>query len=104
MYDPTQKIRDMAFGSSPDRTLIVCSPGGLNNRIRVLISGIALAEAAERKFAMLWPDNPACGAKFDELFQNKWPVVQLLIPPTPVSFFFSERSNKRLKLLLEDPR
>ena len=104
MYDPTQKIRDMAFGSSPDRTLIVCSPGGLNNRIRVLIFGIALAEAAERKFAMLWPNNPQCGAKFDELFQNKWPVIHFsVLPAELVSFHFSKWSNKRLKLLLEYP-
>jgi hypothetical protein len=104
MYDPTQKIRDLAFDTSPDRTLIVHSAAGLNNRIRVLISGIALAEAAGRKFAMLWPDTPACGVKFDVLFQNKWPVIHLsVLPAEPVSFYFSKWSNKRLKLLLEYP-
>jgi hypothetical protein len=105
MYDTTQKIRYLAFGASPDRTLIVSSPGGLNNRIRVLISGIALAESAGRKFAMLWIDNPACGATFDVLFQNKWQVIHIsALPAEPVSFHFSKWSNKRLKLLLEDSR
>ena len=50
---------------------------GLCNRLNVLVSGLALAEASERKFRMLWPRTPACGASFHELFINDWPVEEV---------------------------
>jgi hypothetical protein len=114
IHDSTQAIRDIAFRTAPDRTLIVFSGGGLSNRIRVLISGIVLAEAMGREFAMLWQANHHCGAAFDVLFQNKWPVVHLPIPSSELvnfriltklaPFQTSKWSNKRLYLLLEYPR
>ena len=55
-------------------TLAVFCPLGLSNRLRVLLSGMALAEASGRQFRMLWPITPACAAPFAELFENKWPV------------------------------
>jgi hypothetical protein len=59
------------------RTLTVFAHTGLSNRINVLISGLALAEASGRKFRMLWPRTPACGAAFHELFANDWPVEEV---------------------------
>ncbi len=56
------------------RTLTVFCPLGLSNRLRVLLSGLALAEASGRQFTMLWPLTPACAAPFADLFANEWPV------------------------------
>jgi hypothetical protein len=47
---------------------------GLANRLRVLLSGMVVAEATEREFAMLWPRTRACAALFDELFSVSWNV------------------------------
>jgi hypothetical protein len=55
-------------------TLAVFCSLGLSNRLRVLLSGLALAEASGRQFRMLWPITPACAASFAELFDNAWPV------------------------------
>ncbi|MBP7688147.1 MAG: hypothetical protein KA765_09570 [Thermoflexales bacterium] len=57
-----------------NRTLTVFCPLGLSNRLRVLLSGLALAEASERQFKMLWPITAACAAPFADLFANFWPV------------------------------
>ncbi len=57
-----------------DKTLTAFCPLGLSNRLRVLLSGLALAEAAGRRFTMLWPITPACAAPFADLFANDWPV------------------------------
>ena len=56
------------------RKLTVFCPNGLSNRLRVLVSGMALAEASERQFCMLWPDTLACGAPFHALFENDWDI------------------------------
>jgi hypothetical protein len=58
----------------PERTLTVFCPLGLSNRLRVLLSGLALAEVTGRRFTMLWPITPACGAPFADLFAGDWPV------------------------------
>ncbi|MCX6033078.1 MAG: hypothetical protein NT169_27815 [Chloroflexi bacterium] len=55
-------------------TLTVFCPLGLSNRLRVLLSGLALAEASGREFKMLWPITPTCAAPFTDLFANPWPV------------------------------
>ncbi|NLE46360.1 MAG: hypothetical protein GX620_16700 [Chloroflexi bacterium] len=55
-------------------TLTVFCPYGLSNRLRVLLSGLVLAEASGRQFKMLWPITPDCAAPFDALFDNAWPV------------------------------
>lgn len=57
-----------------DKTLTVFCPLGLSNRLRVLLSGLALAEASSRQFTMLWPITPACAAPFADLFANDWLV------------------------------
>lgn len=57
-----------------ERTLTVFAHTGLSNRLYVLTSGLALAGAAGRAFRMLWPRTSACGAAFNELFSNDWPV------------------------------
>jgi len=99
-------ILEQAFGKNqPDRTLVIVSFDGLSNRIRALTSGLAVAEAAGREFAMLWPANEACSARFDELFQNRWRVVGSPIRPIDMHMFqTSTWSNKRLQQFLADPR
>ena len=61
----------------PGRHLTVCATGGLSNRLKVLISGLALAEVTGRTFRMLWPMNNRCAASFGSLFANDWNVVDL---------------------------
>ncbi|MCX6017493.1 MAG: hypothetical protein NTZ50_03165 [Chloroflexi bacterium] len=56
------------------RSLTVHSLSGLCNRLRVLTSGLAIAEATGRRFRMLWPINPECDVAFHDLFVNDWPV------------------------------
>lgn len=56
------------------RTLTAFCPLGLCNRLRVLLSGLALAEASDRQLEMLWPVTPACAAPFADLFGGAWPV------------------------------
>jgi hypothetical protein len=63
-----------ALAHDPERTLTVFCPLGLSNRLRVLLSGLALAEASGRRLTMLWPITPACAAPFADLFANDWPV------------------------------
>lgn len=58
------------------RTLTVASTAGLCNRLRVLLSGLALAEATGRRFTMLWPRTNECAAAFAELFVTPWPVQE----------------------------
>ena len=58
------------------RTLTVCSESGLSNRLRVLLSGLALAEASGRDFRMHWPRTAACGCPFRDLFEAELPVVE----------------------------
>jgi len=56
------------------KTLTVASNAGLGNRLRVLLSGKAVAEATGRAFAMQWKPTAACGCAFGRLFQNEWNV------------------------------
>src|SRR5260221_7295641 len=55
-------------------TLTVTCVDGLSNRLRVLLSGKAVAEATGREFAMRWTPSLACGCLFEHLFQNRWNV------------------------------
>ena len=57
--------------------LTIACIDGLANRLRVLLSGIAISELTEREFTMLWPRGRACGATFPELFENDWKVVEI---------------------------
>lgn len=61
----------------PTRTLTVVTNSGLCNRLRVLLSGLALAEATGRCFTMFWPRTKDCAAGFAELFANPWPVYDV---------------------------
>lgn len=64
---------------SQRRTLTVACRSGLGNRLKVLCSGLALAEATDRDFRMLWPtDRPSCGAGFSDLFDNVLPVHDMI--------------------------
>jgi len=63
-------------------SLTVACYGGLSNRLRVLLSGRALAEATGRTFKMLWPLRNMSGAAYEDLFENDWGVVtQPTAPP-----------------------
>ena len=67
------------------RTLTVCCRWGLANRLRALLSGMALAEATGRRFTMLWPRTADCSATFGELFTNDLNVIEQDLPPgTPI--------------------
>jgi hypothetical protein len=57
--------------------LTVCCASGLANRLKVLTSGLALAEATGREFRMLWPINRRCAAPFARLFGNPWNVIDI---------------------------
>lgn len=57
-----------------ERALTVTCHLGLCNRLRVLLSGKAIAQATQRAFAMRWVPTVGCGATFDQLFQNDWNV------------------------------
>ena len=67
----------MAERGGSSGTLTLFCPSGLANRLRVLVSGRALAEASGRTFRMLWPRTPVCSAGFHELFANDWPVTDV---------------------------
>jgi len=54
----------------------VTARAGLGNRLKVLLSGIALAEASQRAFTMMWPRTHGCNCSFDRLFQNGWNVTE----------------------------
>ena len=53
--------------------LTVYANSGLCNRLRVLFSGMAIAQATGRRFAMRWQTNLKTSF-FDRLFQNEWNV------------------------------
>ena len=66
-----------ASGDVPEWRLTVCCAGGLANRLKVLTSGLALAEATGRAFRMLWPLSANCAAPFATLFAGEWSVVDI---------------------------
>ena len=68
--------------SITERTLSVTVWAGLANRLRVLLSGMVVAAASERRFIMLWPRTRDCAASFDELFANRWPVQDVPLVET----------------------
>lgn len=61
------------------RRLIVASKPlhGLGNRVRLVLSGDALATATDRRFDYYWPVGPGFGARFTELwsFQESIPAA-----------------------------
>lgn len=67
---------------SPAKTLTVGCFTGLGDRLAVLLSSAALAEATGRRLAVWWPRTIHCAATFAELFQSPWPVVE--VPETEV--------------------
>jgi hypothetical protein len=60
-----------------NRSLTVGAGAGLTARLRILISGLALAELTQRQFRMLWPLTSHCAAPFNSLFVNAWNVETL---------------------------
>ncbi len=53
----------------------MCCFSGLGNRLRVLTSGLALAEATGRHFRCFWPRAKDSGAAFSELFESDLDVI-----------------------------
>lgn len=56
------------------RTIRVLSTDGLCNRLLMLLSGRAIAQASERTCAMDWVLANTCHCPFDLLFENDWAV------------------------------
>jgi hypothetical protein len=50
---------------------------GLGDRLAVLLSSAALAEATGRRLAVWWPRTVHCATAFAELFQSPWPVAEV---------------------------
>lgn len=61
-----------------NRTLIAHSHNGLCNRLKVLLSARALAEASGRAMQMRWAVSRGCSCDFERLFQNQWNVSSAL--------------------------
>lgn len=60
--------------NSPPRALHVYSGDGLCNRLMVLLSGRAIAEASQRAFSMDWQPTSTCHSAFEDLFQGDWNI------------------------------
>lgn len=59
------------------RRLVVTCREGLCNRLWILLSALALAEAGGRVPVVYWPLTKACAAPWAELFANDWPVYEI---------------------------
>lgn len=59
---------------TPSRALYVYSGDGLSNRLMLLFSGRALAQAGQRAFGMDWFLKSTCNCPFDQLFAGDWNV------------------------------
>jgi hypothetical protein len=70
-----EALTGLFSGALPERTLVATCRAGLCNRLKVLLSGLALAADSGRAFVMLWPRTPSCSAAYDELLANPYPVV-----------------------------
>ena len=84
------------------RTLTVAASAGLCNRLRVLLSGMALAEVTGRRFTMLWPQTSDCAASFSELFVNPWPVQSVTHTDWMNLCQTASRERVRYDLLMAD--
>lgn len=62
------------------RQFVLFSPGGLCNRLKMLVSGQVLAEAAGAHLEFLWPLNSTCGCSYEDLFE---PSVDVRTVPEP---------------------
>jgi hypothetical protein len=76
--------------SSPTRALSVYSGDGLSNRLMLLLSGRALAQASGRAFEMHWYPKSTCNSRFDRLFDGDWGVREV------TAFDASEWTDLRL--------
>lgn len=85
------------------KSLTVGCTAGLGNRLRVLASGLALAEAGGRSFRMLWPRTFHCSASFHELFANPLPVEESSLAATCALVDYSGERSSRLPDILAGP-
>ena len=76
-FQPLPMANPVPLDLPADRTLTVGAVAGLTARLRIAISGLAVAEATQRSFRMLWPMTPDCAAAFHSLFLNPWNMVAM---------------------------
>ena len=55
--------------------IIVSNPGGIANRLKCLISMWRLSDKYNKKLYLHWVKNNRCGAEFEELFENKFSMI-----------------------------
>jgi hypothetical protein len=58
------------------RSIHIYCDGGFGNRFNGLISGLALAEAAQLKPIIVWPSNNWCRARFNEIYSDQMDVLE----------------------------
>lgn len=78
------------------RIISIC-PGGLCNRLKCLISCLRISDKYNRELAINWPKNWACGAEFNELFDNHIKSISIdeleKIEREKNYFFYTDRNN-----------
>ncbi len=57
------------------KKLIVANPGGISNRLKCLISMWRLSEKYNKRLYLYWDKNNQCGSEFNELFENKFDLI-----------------------------
>jgi len=82
------------------RSLTVGCFTGLADRLTVLLSGAALAEATDRRLVVWWPRTVHCAATFGELFRSPWPVVEVPEPQVRALPLHDMRDRRRRRDLL----
>lgn len=65
---------------SPERAMAVQSGAGLCNRLRVLFSGMVIAEQTHRSFTAHWSPTHPCSCAWGDLFTNPWNVRAAPLP------------------------
>ena len=57
------------------RAIHIYCDGGFGNRFNGLVSGLAIAEAAQLKPIVVWPSNNWCRARFNEIYTDRMEVL-----------------------------
>jgi len=89
-----------AMSMSPPGVLTVGCFTGLADRLTVLLSGVALAEATNRRLVVWWPRTVHCAATFGELFSSPWPVIEVPEPQVRALPLHDMRDRHRQRDLL----
>ncbi len=77
--------------------IISSCPGGLCNRLKCLVSCSRIAKKYNRELLLYWPENLACGAKFNDLFEDKIKSISTKdlerLEKEKNYFFYSDKNN-----------